>query len=86
MRFAVNEPIVIRDDLSELRFQLESDNPEPHATQLEVESSEDATYELRQDGEPPQRFILVRGWPSTLEVAVAGRRGSGRITLTRIGG
>jgi hypothetical protein len=84
-RFAADEPIVLREDLSEIRFQLESDNPDPHTAPLQLEGSVEGTYELRQDEEPSQRFNVADGWPSILEVAVAGRRSSGLVTIVRLG-
>ncbi|HEV2438394.1 MAG TPA: DUF5695 domain-containing protein [Verrucomicrobiae bacterium] len=33
-RFASGQPIVLKPDLSEMRFQLESDNPAPHVAQI----------------------------------------------------
>ncbi len=84
-RFAAGQAIVLAEDLSRIDFQLESENPEAHTARVELEGSREGTYEVRQSGEPTRRFTLVEGWPSTLEVAVAGRRGSGRITIVRVG-
>jgi hypothetical protein len=33
-RFAAGQPIALREDLSELRFRLESDNPDDHTVRL----------------------------------------------------
>jgi hypothetical protein len=35
-RFASAQPITLKEDLSEIRFQLETDNPSKHVTRLEV--------------------------------------------------
>lgn len=84
-RFSATQPILLREDLSEIRFRLESDNPEPHTALMEMEGSVAGPYEVRQRGEPVRRFDLVEGWPSTVEVAVAGLQGSGVVTITRVG-
>ena len=84
-RFPSDQPILMREDLSEIRFQLESDNPEVHTARIEMEGSGTGPYELRQDGEPVQRFTLAQGWPTALEVVVDGRRGSGMVTIARAG-
>jgi hypothetical protein len=83
-RFAPDQPIVLREDLSEIRFQLESDNPETHTARIQLAGLPVGTYELRQDRRPTRRFTLVDGWPSTLPVPVAGRRGSGSVTIARV--
>ena len=84
-RFHFERPILLQGDLTEIRFQLESDNPEVHTARMEMEGSEAGSYELRQDGEPVQRFTLAQGWPAAVEVAVDGRRGSGMVTIARVG-
>jgi hypothetical protein len=85
-RLAPDRPIVLREDLSQIQFQLESDNPETHTTRMQLEGLEAGTYELRQDRGPARHFTLTDGRPAILEVLVAGRRGSGTVTITRVGG
>jgi hypothetical protein len=84
-RFPAEKPIVLRDDLSEIRFQLESDNLEPHTAHMQLEGSLEGTYELRQDEEPSKRFTMVEGHVTTVQLPVAGRSGSGLVTIARVG-
>ena len=45
-RFPSDQPIVLKEDLSEMRFQLESDNPAPHVAQIHF-SAPAGTYTVR---------------------------------------
>mgnify|MGYP001255379580 CR=1 FL=1 len=84
-RFAQGRPIILREDLSQIMFQLESDNPEEHVARLRLAGPPAGTYEVRQGGEMVQRLTLVDGWPSTLEIPVAGLRASPTVTIERVG-
>lgn len=84
-RFAAGQTIVVRDDLSQIRFRLETDNPEAQTARIRFECDRAGTWELRQEGQPTRRFALAGGWPSTIEVRVDGRQGSGTVTVARVG-
>ena len=45
-RFPSDQPIVLKEDLSEMRFQLESENPAPHTAQIHF-SAPAGTYTVR---------------------------------------
>lgn len=85
-RFAAGERIMVGDDLAELRFRLESDNPEPHTARLRIESDRTGTYEVRQEGRSAIRLAVAAGWPSTFEVDAAGGQASAIVTIVRIDG
>src|SRR5579872_5024458 len=48
-RFAAGQPITLRDDLSAVRFQLETDNPAPHIVELRV-AGPGGDYLIRSSG------------------------------------
>ena len=72
-RFPGTEPIVLKDDLSAIRFQLESDNPEPHIAQLRVSGSAVGSYDLH-GANKTTSFEIKAGQPVTVAVAVTGSR------------
>lgn len=84
-RFRAERPVVVAEDLTRLRFELESDDPRAHDAGLRLEGLPAGTWEVREEGAPPRRLEVDAGWPVRVEVAVAGRRGSGPVTLARVG-
>jgi len=46
-RFARGKPIVLKNDFSEIRFQIESDNPAVHAAKLHISGLTPGKYNLR---------------------------------------
>ena len=46
-RFAASQPILIKDDFSEIRFRLESDNPTEHVARLQLSGLPAGSYVLR---------------------------------------
>ena len=48
-RFASGQPIVLKEDLSEIRFQLESDNPAKHQATLRLAGLKPGRYAFRDD-------------------------------------
>ena len=53
-RFASGQPIVLKEDLSEIRFQLESDNPAKHQATLRLAGLKPGRYAFRDDKEPSE--------------------------------
>ncbi|HEV8429898.1 MAG TPA: DUF5695 domain-containing protein [Pyrinomonadaceae bacterium] len=47
-RFASSHPIVLKEDLSEIRFRLESDNSSKHVTSLSLSGMKPGSYRLRE--------------------------------------
>jgi hypothetical protein len=82
-RFSEGRAITLREDLSEVRFQLERESPGTHVARVRVEGPPAGTYELRRDDEVIQRVTLVDGWPSTLEVPIEGGS-SGTLVFARV--
>jgi hypothetical protein len=48
-RFLASQPLLLKEDPSELRFTLESDNPEMHVVKLRVSSQPSGKYTVRDD-------------------------------------
>lgn len=80
-RFAANEPIVVREDFSEIRFRLESENPSRHSNVLHVAGLPAGRYEVDRGGEVVASFEAVDGRASDFEVPVDGTSGSGEIRV-----
>ena len=49
-RFVSSQPIVLKEDFSEIRFQLESDNPAKHVARLHLSGLTAGSYVLRNGG------------------------------------
>ena len=82
-RFAPGEPITVREDLSELRFRLESANPETHAGALRITGLRVGTWKLLSGDRLIDTFDVAPGATVRLEVPVEGQAGSSLITVVR---
>ncbi|HEX5324636.1 MAG TPA: DUF5695 domain-containing protein [Capsulimonadaceae bacterium] len=69
-RFAFGEPIALKDDLSEVRFQLESDNPTAHQAALRMESSTPGLYTVRANGKEVATVNVGANQPGILNLPV----------------
>jgi hypothetical protein len=67
-RFAENEPLVLQSDLSQITFQIESDNPAAHSATLFFTPSISGTYTIN-GGSP---INLTAGQQSTLTLSMPG--------------
>jgi hypothetical protein len=68
-RFARSKPIVMNEALSELRFDVESENPNDHVARLELAGSAAGRYTVRVGGQ----IVRPTKEGSVFEVAVTGR-------------
>jgi hypothetical protein len=74
-RFVATQPIVLKEDLSEARFHLESDNPAGHITKLRLSVPAAGRYVLREGDKVVATLDLKSGQETTLELPVdAGAR------------
>lgn len=74
-RFVADQPIRVTEDLRELQFSLESDNPDAHAATLELAGLPSATCEVRVDGRVVAEAAGQEGEPLRLNLPVpAGGR------------
>ena len=84
-RFAAAEPIFLREDLSALRFELESRNPAPHLGTVRVAGLPVGTYLVLRGDEAITSFAAADGVTAMFEMPVNGTAGSGVVTVTRVG-
>ena len=74
-RFASSAPIVLANDLSRVRFELESDTPEAHTASLRLSGLAAGTYQLHgARGELLNTIAIESGWESIIDLPVSGRR------------
>jgi hypothetical protein len=67
-RFASGQPIVLKEDLSELRFQLESDNPAKHTATLRLTGLKPGRYAFRDDEGVITNIDITDGRETMVEV------------------
>ncbi|HEV8369943.1 MAG TPA: DUF5695 domain-containing protein, partial [Pyrinomonadaceae bacterium] len=60
-RFLAAQPIQLKEDLSEIRFRIESDNPSNHSVTLNLSGFAPATYQLRIGKKAFGTFIINDG-------------------------
>ena len=84
-RFATGEPIFLREDFSELRFELESRNPATHLNAVRLAGLRAGTYQVLQGGAIITSFDIADGSTTIFDVPVNGISGSGVVTVTRVG-
>jgi hypothetical protein len=82
-RFAANEPLVLRPDLSELRFAVESDNPVRHTTELSIEGLPDGKYIVHADDEVIAT-LSERIQPAVIQVPFPEGQRPVRISVVRV--
>jgi hypothetical protein len=67
-RFATAQPIVLNKDFSEIRFQLESDNPASHVARLRVSGLASGKYIVHDQKKILSRFELRDGLETVVEI------------------
>jgi hypothetical protein len=82
-RFAREHTILLREDLSEIRFRLESDNPARHMNTVRLGGPADGTWRVSIDGRPILTIDVVDG-SASFDVPVNGTDGSGTVSLLRL--
>jgi hypothetical protein len=82
-RFVAAQPIVLKDDLSEIRFKLESDNPKNHSATLRLSGLKPGTYELRSGGASGSKIVVVEGNESRIELTLRANNRSTAFTIQR---
>jgi hypothetical protein len=85
-RFPSGQPIVLKEDLSEMRFQLESDNPAPHVAQIHF-SAPAGTYTVRDRQKVIAEVQLAgNGNEAVLDLPMNGGAKPTAFTITRRNG
>jgi hypothetical protein len=75
---------VVREDLSELRFRLESANPDAHPNGMRVAGLPDGTWRVLSAERLVATFDVVEGGAARVEVPVGGVAGSAVIRIERV--
>jgi hypothetical protein len=76
-RYAASSPIEFKEDWSQVRFRLESDNPMNHSTTLRVSGLPAGSYVLQIGQKAVSKFTMSENVESRVEVPVdAGTRKS----------
>jgi hypothetical protein len=78
-RFASSKPIVVKEDLSELRFSLESDNPARHETQLHLSGVPAGRYTLNDTAS----FTMENGRETVVSVPVGDHASAEPFTIAK---
>jgi hypothetical protein len=82
--FATTEPIVLKEDLSEVRFRLESDNPMRHATRLLVSGLPAGKYAVVVGNNHLNSEISIQaGQENVVELPMAAGNAVNRFTISR---
>src|SRR5438094_4123497 len=82
-RFAASQPILIKEDLSEVRFRLESDNPTRHLARL-LMTGPAGKYAVIASARKIQEVEIKDGQESTVELPIAASRVSNNFTISRV--
>jgi hypothetical protein len=82
-RFAKGEPIVVQEDLAEVRFRLESADPAAHASAVRIAGLPAGAYRVLVADRFLTTFDLTQGGAARFEVPVDGAAGPTLITVTR---
>jgi hypothetical protein len=83
-RFAHEQPITLREDFSEIRFQLESLNPAAHANTIRIAGLPAGRYQVTRDDQVVTSFDPVEGATSRVDIPVDASPGSPRIRIVRL--
>jgi hypothetical protein len=81
-RFAASQPIVLREDFSEVRFQLESDNPASHVARLRLSGLAAGSYSLLHGSKTIAAVDVKDGQESVVELPLAARARSKSFTIS----
>jgi hypothetical protein len=82
-RFVATQPIELKDDLTEIHFKLESDNPKDHSTTLHLSGLTPGIYSLRAGIKPVATFQINEETESRIEVPVNRMTRQRVFTITR---
>jgi len=82
-RYAASSPIELKEDFSQVRFRLESDNPRNHSTTLRVSGLPSGSYVLQIGQKTISNFTMGDNVESRVEVPVDAGSRKGTIALIR---
>jgi hypothetical protein len=82
-RFPAAQPIVLKEDLSEIRFALESDNPAMHLAKLRLSGLVPGEYAVRVGGESLAPLRMIQGQEAIIEVPMTAGGRPHSVIITR---
>jgi len=82
-RFAASHPIVLKEDLSEVRFRLESDNPTGHTARLNLSGLPAGSYTLLDGSRTVAALEVKQGKESVIELPFSAGLSSNFFTIKR---
>jgi hypothetical protein len=82
-RFATAEPIVLKEDLSEVRFRVESDNPMRHVTRLLLSGLPSGKYAVLGSNNFNRDVWIQAAQQNVVELPIAAGNVVNRFTISR---
>ena len=82
-RFAASQPIVLKEDFSEVRFRLESDNPASHVARLRLSGLAAGSYVLLDGSRTIAPVDVKDGQENLVELPLAAGSRSKSFTISR---
>ena len=82
-RFAASQPIVFKEDFSELRFRLESENPANHNARLRLSGLAPGSYAVLDGGKTVGTVEIKDGQESLVELPLAAGPRSNSFVISR---
>jgi hypothetical protein len=84
-RFRANKPIAIKEDLSEIRFELETNNPARHVSRLRIAGLPPGTYAVKAGSRTIKQLELKDSNETVIEIPVSQERaGSFTVSFRRV--
>jgi hypothetical protein len=82
-RFVATQPIIIKEDLSEIRFRLETENSAKHTTTMRLSGVSAGNYELKSGNKVLAQITVKDGVESAIEVPVDSDTRSKQFVISR---
>ena len=82
-RFAASQPILLKEDFSEVRFRLESDNPASHVARLRLSGLAAGPYVILEGNRSIATVHVKDGQESVVELPLAAGARSQSFTISR---
>jgi hypothetical protein len=82
-RFCASWPIVLQNDLTQLQFRIETDNPAPHTTRLHLSGLPLGTYMLQNERGPISEFEATDNQKVAVDLPVEPSADGSRFTLSK---
>ena len=82
-RFAASQPIVLKEDFSEVRFRLESDNPASHVARMRLSGLAAGSYALLDGSKTIAAVEVKNGQETVVELSLPAGARSKSFTISR---